>query len=104
MRCRLRILMLIFVVLAPVISAQEAVFKVGVAKRDITPPAGIPMWGYGDRHDALATGMLDPLYAKAVVIETGSGKLALVGLDLGRGPLPRTGLRQRDSPKERCRE
>lgn len=67
---------------------QEAVFKVGFAKRDITPPAGIPMWGYGDRHDALATGTLDPLFAKCVVIDTGTEKLALVGLDLGRSPVP----------------
>jgi hypothetical protein len=44
------------------------------------------MWGYGARHDALSTGALDPLYATALVIQAGSNKLAMVGLDLGRSP------------------
>src|SRR5262249_10084728 len=37
-------------------------------------------------HDALSTGVLDPLYAAAVVIQAGTNKLAIVGLDLGRSP------------------
>ena len=61
-------------------------FEVGYAKTDITPPPGLPMWGYGARHDMLADGALSPLYAKAIVIQAGDDKLALVGLDLGRGP------------------
>src|SRR5579859_2642987 len=61
-------------------------FEAGFGKREITPPAGLPMWGYGARHDALSQGALDPLWAKAVVIHAGDSKLALVGLDLGRGP------------------
>ena len=65
---------------------QPGVFKVGAAKRDITPKEGVPMWGYGARHAALSTGTLDPLYAAAVVIQAGSNKLAIVGLDLGRAP------------------
>src|ERR687883_541114 len=60
------------------------VFKAGAAKRDITPKEPVPMWGYGARHDALSSGVLDPLYAAAVVIQTGTNKLAIVGLDLGR--------------------
>jgi neutral ceramidase len=44
------------------------------------------MWGYGARHDALSTGVLDPLYATALVIQAGANKLAIVGLDLGRSP------------------
>lgn len=44
------------------------------------------MWGYGDRHDALSVGVLDPLYADALVIEAGGNKIAIVGLDLGRAP------------------
>lgn len=64
-----------------------AVFKAGTAKRDITPKEPMPMWGYGARHDALSTGALDPLYATALVIETGTNKLAIVGLDLGRAPV-----------------
>ena len=44
------------------------------------------MWGYGARHDALSTGVLDPLYSAAIVIQAASKKVAIVGLDLGRSP------------------
>ena len=69
-------------------SAQTTspVFRIGFAKCDITPTEPVPMWGYGDRHDALSEGVLDPLYAKAIVLDVGDHKLAIVGLDLGRGP------------------
>jgi len=67
-------------------AADAPPFRSGFAKRDITPPAGLPMWGYGARHDMLSEGALDTLYAKAIVIHAGSQKLAIVGLDLGRGP------------------
>ncbi len=63
-------------------------FQAGFAKRDITPKKFTPMWGYGARHAALAIGTLKPLFAKAIVIHSGKGKVALVGLDLGRGPTP----------------
>ena len=79
----------IFVSVATLIlcsSAEARDFKVGFAKQDITPTAPTPMWGYGARHSALSTGVRDPLYSKAVVIDVGTDKLALVGLDLGRGP------------------
>src|SRR5690348_13714487 len=58
-------------------------FQAGAAKREITPQEPVPMWGYGARHDALSTGVLDPLYAAAIVIQVGQDKLAIVGLDLG---------------------
>jgi neutral ceramidase len=73
--------------IAPPASADEATdFKVGIAKRDITPQKPTPMWGYGARHNALSTGTLDPLMAKAIVIDVGKEKLAIVGMDIGRGP------------------
>ena len=79
-----------FLLSAPQIVAQEPSqqdnFQVGFAKRDITPQAPMPMWGYGDRHDALSEGTLHPLFAKAIVIQARDDKMALVGLDLGRGP------------------
>jgi hypothetical protein len=71
---------------ASVRAADSTDFRVGAAEKDITPPAGIPMWGYGARHDALSDGTLDPLMAKAIVIAAGDDKLAIVGIDLGRGP------------------
>jgi neutral ceramidase len=61
-------------------------FRAGAADRDITPPVGVPMWGYGARHDAPSEGTLDPLMAKAIVIAAGDDKVAVVGTDLGRGP------------------
>ncbi len=72
-------------------SAQaQAVFKVGVGKRDITPKEGVPMWGYGVRHDKLSEGTLDALYATAVVLQVNDKKIAIVGLDLGRAPAERS--------------
>src|SRR5262245_29646365 len=65
-------------------------FKVGVGRRDITPKEPVPLWGYGARHDALSTGTLDPLYATALVIQAGTNKVAIVGLDLGRTPAERS--------------
>ncbi|MFO0888446.1 MAG: hypothetical protein U0790_04780 [Isosphaeraceae bacterium] len=46
------------------------------------------MWGYGSRHDGLSRGVLDPLRAKAIVVQAGRRKLAMVAMDLGRGPTP----------------
>jgi hypothetical protein len=66
--------------------AENPTFNVGFAKRDITPQAPTPMWGYGGRHAMLSQGTADPLLAKAVVIEVGNDRLAIVGMDLGRGP------------------
>lgn len=85
MRFPLAVLFTVFTVLlgAP---AHGQTFQAGFAQRDITPTEPVPMWGYGARHDALSTGVLDPLYAKAVVLSDGTDKLALVGLDLGRSP------------------
>ena len=65
---------------------SAATFRVGVARIDITPTRAMPMWGYGDRHAALSTGVLDRLFAKAVVIAVDDTKLSVVGLDLGRAP------------------
>src|SRR3984893_7131681 len=71
------------------LSPLSAQFRAGAARRDITPREPVPMWGYGDRHDKLSTGTLDPLYVDALVIDAGGKKLAIVGLDLGRAPAER---------------
>jgi hypothetical protein len=81
---------LVAAVSVPLVAHADAgdgtAFQAGAADKDITPPPGIPMWGYGARHDSPSTGMLDPLMAKAIVIAAGDDKVALVGIDLGRGP------------------
>lgn len=84
-RTSLIVVVLIIAVFARA-EAPASAFKAGAAKRDITPKEPLPMWGYGARHDALSTGALDPLHAVALVIQAGTNKLAIVGLDLGRSP------------------
>jgi hypothetical protein len=75
--------------------AGGAGFKAGVSKVDITPPPGLPMYGYMDRTQ-LSTGTLDPLYARILVIEVEGKRLALITLDLGRtfGPASLARLRK----------
>jgi hypothetical protein len=62
------------------------VLEAGVARVDITPPTGHPMWGYANRHDAPSEGVLERLQARALVIGVGKEAIALVSLDLGRAP------------------
>lgn len=83
-------------------SAGAQTFRAGFAKQDITPAKPTPMWGYGARHAALSTGVRDPLYAKALVIDVGSEKLALVGLDLGRAPREDMLVRIRAAVRKSC--
>jgi len=73
---------------------RGAGLKAGVARVDITPP-GLPMYGYADRTQP-ATGTLDPLYARVLVLEAGERRMALVTLDLGRvfGPASLARLRE----------
>ena len=89
-----------FIAIVLFAAASYAEFKAGFAKLDITPQKPCPMWGYGDRHDALSQGTLDPLYAKALVIQAGGDKLALVGLDMGRSPTEAMMGRIRNAVKE----
>ncbi len=58
----------------------------GVACVDITPPVGLPMWGYASRHAQPAQGIADRLFARVVILARRNEKLALVSLDLGRPP------------------
>jgi neutral ceramidase len=73
--------LLLFLTLA--LPGQAAEMKAGTAKVDITPPLGTHMWGYFDRLGG-ATGVIDPLYARVLVLEAGDKRLAYVDLDLGR--------------------
>ena len=65
---------------------HAAALKAAVANADITPPAGLPMYGFLDRikDNRLSSGTLDPLYARVLVLEVADQRLALVTLDLGR--------------------
>ena len=68
------------------VPGKSTEWKAGAAKVDITPPVGFPMWGYGARHDAPSEGVLDPLRARALVLQAGEKRIAVVSLDLGRAP------------------
>lgn len=63
----------------------SAGLSAGVARRDITPllEARMSLWGYSDGGSP-AQAVLDPLYARVLVLKGGSGSFALVTLDLGR--------------------
>lgn len=54
--------------------------RAGAAAVDITPPLGVPLAGY--YHARAATEVLDPLFAKALVIEAEGAVAAWVSLDL----------------------
>jgi hypothetical protein len=82
--------------LVGLLSARPALaegLKAGAARVDITPPTGYAMWGYAARRAAPGVGVLDKLHARALVLEVGSGRAALVSLDLGRAP-PRASFRR----------
>ena len=67
-----------------------AQLRVGVATVDITPPAGVRMYGYGARGPNVSTGIHDPLYAKAIVLSDGERTTAWVTMDLGYADKPLT--------------
>jgi neutral ceramidase len=73
---------LAFLVLGWMVSlpSSAANVRVGVAEADITPPMGVPMAGY--YHARGADGVLDRLFSKAMVIESGGERAAFVVLDL----------------------
>lgn len=80
----------IAVLLFHVPSAQPASLTAGVAKRDVTPPIGGTLYGYGARGKNVSIGVHDPLYAKAIVLADGTTKVAIVTLDLGSMPAENT--------------
>lgn len=74
---------------------RASTLRAGAAKADITPAGAELLWGFEDRLQP-ASGTLDPLYARVLVLEAGAKRLALVTLDLGRcfGPASVDRLRQ----------
>jgi hypothetical protein len=88
--------------LAPAaLPASEVGLTAGVATADITPAPGLRMWGYSNRTQG-ATGKLDPLMARALVLKVAEHSVAIVTLDLGRVPEPHVLDRVRRQVRERC--
>ncbi len=77
---------LVTFLLAPAVATAAPGLSAGAAREDITPPTGLPLWGYGGRKDMPCQGVRDRLSATAVVMEVGATRVAIVGLDLGRSP------------------
>jgi len=61
-------------------TAPPATCRAGCAQVVITPPVGINLAGYF--HDRFATSVRDDLHARAVYLESGGQRLALVSCDL----------------------
>ncbi|MHC4642260.1 MAG: neutral/alkaline non-lysosomal ceramidase N-terminal domain-containing protein [Planctomycetota bacterium] len=81
-------LLLSVILLSGLISCPvcQAAIKAGCAKVDITPPAGVWLSGYSSRNKP-SEGISDKLYAKALVLDDGQNKIAIVSTDLLWVPL-----------------
>lgn len=65
-------------------TARAAIeLKAGIARVEITPSTFMQMYGYANRKCGPANGAHDPLFAKALVLEAGDSRLAIVTMDLG---------------------
>ena len=79
---------LVVLLLGGSIDAQSVDFSAGVARVDITPPAGSPMGGYSAR-EGPSTGVHDPLYATVLVLKTTHTTVAIISCDLRSFPSER---------------
>ncbi len=86
-RSSTRIIVLAAVLLHSVwCSDVQASLKAGGARVDITPPVGVWLSGYRHRNKP-SIGIEDKLYAKALVVDDGQNKTAIVSADLLWVPL-----------------
>jgi neutral ceramidase len=83
MRAALKVYVLMLMLAGMGLPMRAAQLEAAVAKVDITPPAGLDMWGFAARKGP-STGTLDPLYARVLVLAAGDKRAAIVTLDLGR--------------------
>lgn len=68
---------------SPQAAPAEEALQAGFAEMDITPDVkGQTVYMAGFGHNRKATGVLDPLKARAIVLQSGADKIALVSLDL----------------------
>src|SRR5687768_15088909 len=65
---------------APAVSAAEKVFRAGAAAIDVTP-LKFPVIVNGMFEERAATRANDPLYARALVLDDGSTRVAIVVVD-----------------------
>jgi hypothetical protein len=79
--CRGLLLALILLTSAPLPVAADGL-RAGFGVEPLPAPIGGPLAGYGGLRDRLATGVLDPPEARALVLEYGELRVAIVSLDL----------------------
>ncbi|HSQ38824.1 MAG TPA: hypothetical protein VLM78_01585, partial [Anaerolineales bacterium] len=60
---------------------NDSSLTAGVARRNISPPKGIFLIGYGDRAKG-NLGVHDDLTATALVLDDGTARVAIVALDM----------------------
>ncbi|MGF7218250.1 hypothetical protein GGR92_004427 [Spirosoma lacussanchae] len=87
----------------PAPAPAKAAIRAGWAKANITPPYTTPTGGYGERRGRHWRVVSDSIYARAIVLDNGSTRVAVVALDLLITPptvveqlkkrLPEVGLR-----------
>lgn len=64
------------------VHAQERQLFVGTAKLELVPPVRTPLAGYSRRRGKLASGTLDPVSVRVVVLQAQDTTVALVSCDL----------------------
>jgi len=64
------------------VSVHAAPLTAGAGKVEIEVPLGMPLSGYGNRTNVPSTGVHDPVYARAVVLESDGQRAAVVGADI----------------------
>src|SRR5262245_16142091 len=85
LRARLAALSTVTVVSLLVLAAARpaaAELRAGVGRAEIAAPNGTPLAGYGGAPLRRMTGIHDPITAKALVLEDGTTRVALVTTDL----------------------
>jgi len=89
--------MILFALLCGMLNvcATATELTAGVARIEITPPVGYPMGGYTARKGP-STGINDPLYATALVFQTGGLTIAIVSCDLRSFPSERVIAKARE--------
>lgn len=78
--CSLALAFLTFYLPCSAPAQADPAFRFGAAAVDISPPPGTPLAGY--YHERASEAVLDPLFCRVMVIESGSTRAALVTLDL----------------------
>jgi len=62
------------------VEEKQTVLRLGFGKKEITPPLGTPLVGY--YHSRVAKGILDPLFVRAAIFESGGQMALMMTLDI----------------------